>query len=100
MSWWMDATTVPGARPQRIREHPKPLPRPENGFACQAPLLTQRVPATRAISEMLVRPRRTFSSPSSRSRIMPSCTAAWAIVSAGSRATASERMVSETHMTS
>ena len=58
------------------------------------------VPATRAISAIDVRPRRTFSRPSSRRRIMPSCTAACMIVSAGSRETASERIASLTHMTS
>ena len=57
-------------------------------------------PATRAISAIDVTPRRTFSRPSSRRRIMPSRTASWAIASAVSRATAIWRIVSEIVMTS
>ena len=51
-------------------------------------------------SAIEVSPRRTFSRPSSRRRIIPSRTASWAIASAVSRATAIWRIVSEIVMTS
>ena len=84
----------------RISEKSKFMGRLCIGRSRARPVARYRVPATRAISAIEVRPRRTFSRPSSRRRIMPSCTAAWAMFSEGSRATASARIVSETHMTS
>ena len=78
----------------RTRLCPNPFRRPT------PEMVDVTVPVTLTPSAMDVRPCRTFSSPSSRSRRIPSRTATSAIWSAGARSSTSLRMSSLTTITS